>query len=208
MNSETQQTKIQHTLFYLLTFTILVLSHTQQKSPTFQLPLIPSISAIPSCSQLQLRKNITPILGFPLPALFVLFCFSVFLGLHPWHMEVPRPRVELELQLPAYTTATATQDLGCVCDLYHRLRQGQILSPLSEARGGTCVLTDTSSLPLSPNGNSSFCSLIRESTNIGVLIIDMLSLLMLFSVWPMYFLHFNATDFYIIFCLLQTDAFW
>ena len=35
---------------------------------------------------------------------FVFFCF---LGLPPWHMEVPRLEVELEPQLPAYTTATA-----------------------------------------------------------------------------------------------------
>ena len=39
---------------------------------------------------------------------FFLFCFVFcFLGPHPWHMEVPRLEVELELQLPAYTTATA-----------------------------------------------------------------------------------------------------
>ena len=31
--------------------------------------------------------------------------FFVFLGSHPRHMEVPRLGVELELQLPAYTTA-------------------------------------------------------------------------------------------------------
>ena len=37
---------------------------------------------------------------------FFSFCF---LGPHSWHMEVPRLRVESELQLPAYTTATATQ---------------------------------------------------------------------------------------------------
>ena len=29
----------------------------------------------------------------------------LFLGLHPWHMDVPRLGVELELQLLAYTTA-------------------------------------------------------------------------------------------------------
>ena len=34
----------------------------------------------------------------------------------PWHMEVPRLRVELELQLPAYATATANQDLSLVCN--------------------------------------------------------------------------------------------
>ena len=34
-----------------------------------------------------------------------------------WHMEVPTLGVESELQLPSYTTATATPDLSCVCDL-------------------------------------------------------------------------------------------
>ena len=33
------------------------------------------------------------------------FVFLSFLGLHPWHMEVPRLGVESELQLPVYTTA-------------------------------------------------------------------------------------------------------
>ena len=32
-------------------------------------------------------------------------------------MEIPRLGVELELQLPAYTTATATGDPSFVCDL-------------------------------------------------------------------------------------------
>ena len=36
--------------------------------------------------------------------------------------------------LPAHTTATATQDLSCVCNLYHRWQQCQILDPLIEAR--------------------------------------------------------------------------
>ena len=34
----------------------------------------------------------------------------VFLGPHLWHMEVPRLGVESELQLLAYTTATAMPD--------------------------------------------------------------------------------------------------
>ena len=38
--------------------------------------------------------------------------------------------VELELQLPAYTTATATKDPSHVCDLYHSSHQLRILSPL------------------------------------------------------------------------------
>ena len=74
-------------------------------------------------------------------------CFSfflfVFLGLHPWPMEVPRLGVESELQPLAYTTATAMLDLSCVCcNLHHRSRQYRILDPLSEARDQTCVLTD------------------------------------------------------------------
>ena len=32
-------------------------------------------------------------------------------------MEVPGLGIELELQLPAYTTATAMQDLSHLCDL-------------------------------------------------------------------------------------------
>ena len=44
---------------------------------------------------------------------FVFIClFVYFLGLHLWHVEVPRLGVELELQLPACTTATATLDLN------------------------------------------------------------------------------------------------
>ena len=37
----------------------------------------------------------------------VLQCFSFILGPRPRHMEVPRLGVKSELQLPAYTTATA-----------------------------------------------------------------------------------------------------
>ena len=47
------------------------------------------------------------------------FSFFFFLGLHPRHMEIPKQRVEWELQLSAYTTATATRDLSCICDLHH-----------------------------------------------------------------------------------------
>ena len=49
-------------------------------------------------------------------------------------MEVPRLGDESELQLPAYTTATATWDLNHVCDLHHSSGQSQICNPLSKAR--------------------------------------------------------------------------
>ena len=43
--------------------------------------------------------------------------FNIFLGLYPEHMEVPRLGAELELQLPAYTTATAMPGPSHVRDL-------------------------------------------------------------------------------------------
>ena len=56
-----------------------------------------------------------------------LFVFLPFLGLLPWHMEIPRLGVELELQPPAYARATATRDPSRVCDLHHSSRQRRIL---------------------------------------------------------------------------------
>ena len=47
-------------------------------------------------------------------------------------------------QLPACATATAMTDLSHVCDLRHISQQRRILSPLIEARDGTCVPMDTS----------------------------------------------------------------
>ena len=44
-------------------------------------------------------------------------------------MEVPRLGVKSELQLPAHVTATATQDLSCVCNLHHSSQQCWILNP-------------------------------------------------------------------------------
>ena len=67
-----------------------------------------------------------------------------FLGLHLQHMEVPRLGVELELQLLAYPTVTATWDPSRVCDLYHGSQQCWIPRPLSEARGRTRILMDPS----------------------------------------------------------------
>ena len=46
---------------------------------------------------------------------FFLPIFS-FSGLHPQHREAPRLGVESEMQLLAYTTATAMQDPSCLCN--------------------------------------------------------------------------------------------
>ena len=59
-------------------------------------------------------------------------------------MEVPRPGVESEIQLLAYTTAKETQDLSHVWDLHHSSQQHWILNPLSKARNQTCILMGTS----------------------------------------------------------------
>ena len=53
-------------------------------------------------------------------------------------MEVPKLGVKLELQLPAYTTATARRDPSLVRDLH------QILNPLSEARDQIRIFTGAS----------------------------------------------------------------
>ena len=90
------------------------------------------------------------------PALFLLLCkcilmhtcllasytffFWPFLGPLPWHMEAPRLGGKSELQLPACTTATATQDPSSICNRHHSSRRCQILNPLSEVRDRICVL--------------------------------------------------------------------
>ena len=48
-------------------------------------------------------------------------------------MEVPKLEVTSELQLPAYTTATAMPDPSRICDLHRSSRQRQIPDPLSAA---------------------------------------------------------------------------
>ena len=88
-------------------------------------------------------KQLLVLVGFTV--LFFLFvCLFVFcfLGLHLWHMEVPRLAVKLELQLPAYTTATAMQDPTRICDLQYSSWQCRILDPLSKGKDQTCILME------------------------------------------------------------------
>ena len=58
-------------------------------------------------------------------------------------MTVPRLGVQSQLQLPAYTTATATLDLSHIFDLSGSLQQSQILNPLSDSRDQTHILRET-----------------------------------------------------------------
>ena len=112
-----------------------------------------------------------------------IFFFLAFLGPHPWHMEVPRLGFELELQLLAFTTATATatQDPSRVCNLHHSLWQHWVLNPLSKARDQTCILTDASQIHflLSHYGNSIFFLLFNKGNYIQPEI----------SLWPMALLY-------------------
>ena len=71
----------------------------------------------------------------------IVFFFFFFLGPHLRHMGVPSLEVQ-QLQLLAYTTATATQDPSQLCNLYHSSQQCWILNPLSEARDQTQILRD------------------------------------------------------------------
>ena len=74
---------------------------------------------------------------------FFVFCFLVFfgsfviLGLYLRHMEIPKLGIELELQLPAYTTGTAARDLSQFCNLHHSSQQCRILSLLIKDRNWT-----------------------------------------------------------------------
>ena len=98
-----------------------------------------------------------------------LFFFFFFLGPHRGTWKFPA-RVEAELHLPAYTTATAMPDLSHIFHLRLSLWQRWLLDPLSKARGPTCILMDTSWVrnPLSHNRNPwTFLFLIKE--NDGVL---------------------------------------
>ena len=58
-------------------------------------------------------------------------------------MEVTRLGAEVELQLLAYATATAMQDLSCIYNLHHSLGQHWILKALTKARDLIWILMDT-----------------------------------------------------------------
>ena len=75
---------------------------------------------------------------------FVLLCLFVFLEPHLQPMESSRLEAELQLQLPAYTTATATWDPSHICNLYHSSWQCQLLNPRSKAKDRTHNLMDIS----------------------------------------------------------------
>ena len=66
---------------------------------------------------------------------FVFFCLFVCLFFRSTPMACGSSQVSgrIELQLPTYTTATATRDSSHICDLHHSLWQLWILNPLCQA---------------------------------------------------------------------------
>ena len=93
------------------------------------------------------QKAIYPYRGYySLSLSLSFFFFFCFLGPHLQHMQVPRLGAESELQMPAYDTATETQDLSHVCDLNHSSWKHWILNLLSEARDRTRNLMVTSQI--------------------------------------------------------------
>ena len=105
-------------------------------------------SRVPAPARLSEAVRPAPVGATPaLPAsdsVSAFFFFLVFLGPYLWHMEVPRLGIKSKLQLPDYTTATATRDPNRICDLYHSSRQCWIPDLLSGARDRTRVLMNTS----------------------------------------------------------------
>ena len=96
---------------------------------------------IPSHIRFRCATTGTPIL-FYFKALLYFFNFYFYLPFRatPVAHRGSRLGVQLELQLPACTTAAATSHLSHVCNLHHSSWQCQILNPLSEARDRTCHL--------------------------------------------------------------------
>ena len=123
--------------------------------------------------------------------------FFFFLGPNPWCLEIPRLGVKSELQLQS--TATALQDLSCVCNLHHSSQQRWILNPQSKARYWTCNLMITSwvSLLLSHNGNS-LCSFL--TVLFGFLLLSYMTFIHILDINPLSFKWF-ANIFYSVGCL-------
>ena len=123
--------------------------------------------------------------------------FFFFLGPNPWCLEIPRLGVKSELQLQS--TATALQDLSCVCNLHHSSQQRWILNPQSKARYWTFNLMITSwvSLLLSHNGNS-LCSFL--TVLFGFLLLSYMTFIHILDINPLSFKWF-ANIFYSVGCL-------
>ena len=95
--------------------------------------VFPGLSPPTPRPRLHLHLHLSPA-GVLHELIFCLFvCFGVFfafLGSHLLHMEAPKLGVELELQLPTYTSVMP--DLSCVCNPHHSSWRLGILNSLNE----------------------------------------------------------------------------
>ena len=84
--------------------------------------------------------------------------YVCLLGPHLQHMEVPRLGVKSELQLPAYTTAIAMQDLSASETYTAAHSNTGPFNPLHDAKDPIHIFMDTDQVhnKLSHNGNSIF----------------------------------------------------
>ena len=73
-----------------------------------------------------------PIFSLTLVIIIIIICFSGGGGHTCGAYGSSQAGVESELQLLAYTTAIATQDLSHICDLHHSSRQCWIVNPRIE----------------------------------------------------------------------------
>jgi len=83
-----------------------------------------------------------------LPSIFFFLSFFFF---SPWHMEIPRLVAESELQLLAFTTATATGDLSRIrdihCSWWQRTRGPEIEPTSSWVLAGFVITEPPRELP-------------------------------------------------------------
>ena len=93
-------------------------------------PTAPGLGSNPCCH----RDNTGSLTCVPQQELLNFFFFCFLLRAVPVAYETSQAR---ELQLPAYSTATATPDQSLICDLHCSSRQHLILNPLKEVRDRT-----------------------------------------------------------------------
>ena len=72
------------------------------------------------------------------------FFFFCFFRATPAAYGSSQARGQIRATAATCATATATQDLGHICDLYHSPQQHRILNPLSKSRDRTGILMDAS----------------------------------------------------------------
>ena len=107
-------------------------------------------------SGIDFHNTLTKNKGYKIISTYKNQLYVFFLMATPRHMEVPSLGLKLELQLLAYSTATALLDANCIFDLHHSSWNTGSFNPLRKARDQTHILLDTSQILnlMSHNGNS------------------------------------------------------